>query len=183
MADARPTPVIILDVDHTLLHSVNKKVGKPVDDRMYLQTSDYYVHLRPHLMEFMEGCFQITPYVILWSAGSEGYLDEAIDLLTNMFTFHTVISRDTYGTVKKNVDLLMTNPLMETATIIFIDDIVSRINTTSDNVIVYEIKKYYASDDEDKALISTLTDLKMIFGISDTKLEGGEPTEVKPSLE
>lgn len=137
-----PNLVIILDVDHTLIHAVKKSEFLPTNDHCYLEMDDYYVHLRPGLYEFLDNCFAVTPYVVLWSSGIEKYIENATKFLLDMYPFYKIITRTTFDTVKKNVDLLMTDEVMSRSTIIFVDDYIDRINSESNKVIVHEISRF-----------------------------------------
>lgn len=153
--------VIILDVDHTLVHAKSKSNHKPKNDLCYIESKDWYVYLRPHLYDFLDNCFKITPYVILWSAGTELYIDDILNFLQPTHKFYRTITRSLYDTVDKNVDLLLTDDVIKQSMVIFIDDIVERIKYTADNVIVLEIKKYEYKDTDNELenMISIIEDL------------------------
>lgn len=157
------SPVIILDVDHTLVHSVKK--NKDVNHKqLYIETKDYNVYLRPHIYDFLRYCFKVTPFVILWSAGTETYIDEITKYFSDDFYFYKVITRTTYNTVEKNVDLILTDHLIKESMIIFIDDYPDRIKYEISDPIIFQIKKYTYKDDDDKELKKMKDDIEVIVG-------------------
>lgn len=157
------SPVIILDVDHTLVHSVKKK--KTVNhEQLYIETKDYNVYLRPHIYDFLRYCFEVTPFVILWSAGTEDYISEITKYFSSDFYFYKVITRTTYDTVEKDVDLILTDQLIKNSLIIFVDDYPDRIKYNESEPLIFEIKKYTYRDNNDIELKKVKDDIKVIIG-------------------
>jgi hypothetical protein len=136
--------VIILDVDNTLIHAVKKcKLSEhAIDMSCYIKTANYYVALRPNIIQFIEFCFTTTPYVILWSAGTLEYINEVCKFLISTYSFYKIITRSTYGIIEKNLEFIYTDDIIDKATIIFIDDVPTRITSIRDNVIVFDIKPF-----------------------------------------
>jgi hypothetical protein len=136
--------VIILDVDNTLIHAVKKHklAGHVLDMSHYIETVNHYIALRPNIIQFIEFCFSITPYVILWSAGTAEYIGEVCEFLTSTYCFYKIITRSTYDIIEKNLDFIYTDNIVDKATIIFIDDMPKRIKSIRDNVIVFDIKPF-----------------------------------------
>lgn len=135
--------VIILDVDQTLIDAVHTKHGEPDQSLCYIKAGTYYVYLRPHILEFIDFCFAQTPFVIIWSAGTEDYINDVINFLLNIYQFYRVITRTTYDTTNKNVDLLLTDDIIKSSFILFVDDKPHRILYKNAEVIVLEIEPYF----------------------------------------
>lgn len=157
------TVVIILDLDHTLIHAKKKEEDQFNDKNRpcHIDSDRYYVYLRPHIYRFLDSCFRITPHVILWTAATESYVKSVINFLTELYSFFRVITRDTFGTTTKNVDLLMGDPIIERSMVIFVDDIVRRIQYTVENVIVMEIEKFMV-ENKDDVLTEVLSDIEVL---------------------
>jgi TFIIF-interacting CTD phosphatase-like protein len=62
-------PLLILDIDETLIHGTEISLGRPGD----FMAGDYHIYLRPHVEEFL-----LTVYsgynLACWSSASESYL-------------------------------------------------------------------------------------------------------------
>jgi hypothetical protein len=154
--------VIILDVDQTLIDAIKKSKEKPNDKLCYIESKDYYVYLRPHVLSFIDSCFSITPYIILWSAGTESYIEDVTNFLQQSYVFYKVITMTTYQTTTKDVDLLLTDNIVNKALIVFVDDKIKRIKYTNDNVIVLEIPEFsYLKPDT--CLIDMKNQLNILF--------------------
>jgi len=131
--------VIILDVDNTLIHSVEKSSREWNGKRLQMiPTPSFNVYLRPNLYQFLNYCFSVTPYVILWSAGTAPYIKEITDYVLNGYKFFHIITRNTFNTITKNVNWICSNPIIKNSMIIFIDDIPERI-VKSHNTVVIDI--------------------------------------------
>ncbi len=80
---------IIIDLDETLVHTLNNVSNKEIYDNIYDETQSYqlnfgendimYGYIRPYVNEFIEICFKKFDYVIVWSAGSEEYVNKIVD--------------------------------------------------------------------------------------------------------
>lgn len=132
---------LILDLDHTLIHSVRKnkdKIGNPE-----FVFDDYHVYTRPYLRYFLNLCFNVHDKVILWSAGDEIYVNSIMcGLGLIYYPFYTIITRDTYNTVYKDVSLLPFN------NILFLDDMPEHIlNLNKENII--QAKPFYHVESDD----------------------------------
>jgi len=166
------SPVIILDMDETLIHSV-KKEGHQVNLKLcFLEIEDRYVYLRPHLYSFLMECFQITPFVILWSAGTGPYVLEILEALNVKNNFYRVITRCTYNMIHKNVDFLLSDDAVKHSSIvIFVDDKIHRIHSSCEKIIPLEIEQFKFSlnnlenQKEDRELITTLQKIKLLLNI------------------
>ena len=145
---------IILDVDQTLVHAIDKSkkksIGKILNSgKCYIETQNYYVILRPGIFEFIDYCFTMTHYVVLWSSGTLKYIEEVCDFLLTQYSFYRVITRSTYDMIEKNLDFIYTDKQMAESTIIFVDDKPDRIKTPKDNVLIMEIAPFYFDNDGD----------------------------------
>ena len=78
--------IIILDLDKTLIHSINtnmKKYGrirKNIGD-FYILNGSYLVFKRPYVDKFIRYCFQNFNKVIVWSSGTREYVNEIVKKL------------------------------------------------------------------------------------------------------
>ena len=178
---ASPPPVIILDMDETLIHSVKKENHQINSKLCFLEIEDRYVYLRPHLYSFLMECFQITPYVILWSAGTGPYVLEILEALNIKNNFYKVITRCTYNMVHKNVDFLFSDDAIKhSSMIVFVDDKIHRIRTSSDKIIPLEIEQFSlkslddtGNHEDDRELMATLKKIKILFNINN-EIDGGD---------
>jgi carboxy-terminal domain RNA polymerase II polypeptide A small phosphatase len=71
--DAMQPPLLLLDLDETLIHSMEAPLERACDFR----TRYYHVYRRPFLAPFLDYCFR-DYQVALWTAGSEGYAREIV---------------------------------------------------------------------------------------------------------
>ena len=156
--------VIILDFDHTLIHSVKKKATDDTikKSKCFIESKNYNVFLRPHINTFLDECFALTPYVILWSAGTGEYIKNTTEYLSKDYAFYRIITRSTYDTSKKNVDLIMTDSVIKKSNIYFVDDIPSRISCSHD-INILEIKPFNYTDEKDNCLKLTLDIIKALI--------------------
>lgn len=68
--------LLILDLDETLLHSSDERLGRAEDFRLF----GYFVYLRPHLEHFLTECaahFRLA----VWSSASDDYVAEIVKRL------------------------------------------------------------------------------------------------------
>lgn len=144
--------VIVLDVDHTLVDAVKTNLGPPDESLCYIISNNYYVYLRPHVHEFIDYCFFVTPYVIIWSAGTQSYIEDIIKFLLDTYSFYRIITRSTYDTIQKNVDLLLTDNIVKSSLIIFIDDKPERIYFEEADVVILEIIPYKYKNNDNKLI-------------------------------
>lgn len=144
--------VIILDVDKTLIDAVHSKHGSPNELMCYIKAGNYYVYLRPHVLSFIDFCFEQTPFVIIWSAGTQDYIEGVIKFLLNIYPFYRVLTRNTYDTIKKNVNLLLTDDIINSSLILFVDDKPNRIIYDKEDVLILEIDPYDYKTYDDKLL-------------------------------
>ena len=100
--------------------------------------------------------------MILWTAANDSYVQETVNFLTDMYSFFRVITRDTFGTSTKDVDLLMGDPIIKESMVLFVDDIIKRIKYSTDNVIVMEIEKFHYKEQNDTVLNTMMAQIKML---------------------
>lgn len=69
MADPPPKPLLILDLDETLIHASDR----PLERAAEVRVGPYYVYRRPHLTEFIAQAVQYYRTAI-WSSASGDYV-------------------------------------------------------------------------------------------------------------
>lgn len=138
------TKAIILDLDLTLINAKSRtRICSHAEDGDIV-TANYIVKPRPFLFEFIENCFDITPYVIIWTSANSSYYEEVANFLSKRFSFYKVITRCTYGTHNKDVDRMRRDdPILMDAEIVFIDDYPTRISHSTGRVVVHPIKAFH----------------------------------------
>jgi RNA polymerase II subunit A small phosphatase-like protein len=67
------SPLLILDVDETLLHATEEALGYPPDFRLL----QYHVYMRPGLQEFL-GNVSNDYLMAIWSSASEDYVEQCV---------------------------------------------------------------------------------------------------------
>lgn len=148
---------IILDVDNTLIHAIDKEDKENIKGcsghcKNMISTPHYNVYLRPNLYSFLDFCFSMTPYVILWSAGNSPYIKEITKYVFKDYKFYNIITKDTFGTIYKNVNWICSDKNIKNSMIIFIDDIPERI-IKSENTVVITIYPFQCHHKSDNHLI------------------------------
>ncbi|HMW91239.1 MAG TPA: HAD family hydrolase [Candidatus Obscuribacter sp.] len=73
LSSALARPLLILDLDETLVLTVEKPLDRPADFRL----KDYHVYFRPHLKSFLTRV-QAVYDVAVWSAGGSGYVEPTV---------------------------------------------------------------------------------------------------------
>jgi RNA polymerase II subunit A small phosphatase-like protein len=73
-------PLLILDLDETLLHATRKAVEGVEADA---QWAGYNIYLRPHLNSFFQGLLPYYQFAI-WSSGSDDYVKVAVRKLLSI---------------------------------------------------------------------------------------------------
>ena len=69
MADSHHKPLLILDIDETLVHATER----PLEVRHDFLVGPYFVYKRPHLDGFLSGAAKLFR-VAVWSSSSDGYI-------------------------------------------------------------------------------------------------------------
>ena len=64
--------IIILDLDETLIHAVEKPLERVQD----FVVGPYFVYLRPHARSFIDFCFASFSAVAVWTSSSKDYAEE-----------------------------------------------------------------------------------------------------------
>lgn len=145
---------IILDLDHTLIHAVikNDKTKYFIDNafnqdkfRIRLSNEEFVVYRRPYLDQFLEFCFSKYKYVIIWSAGTENYVNKILRIiLSREQKPYKVITRDTFDTKKKDIENILDDPNISVFRLMFVDDSPRRIRNL-DNAFIIRSVPYHIS--------------------------------------
>lgn len=185
--ETKTMSTIILDLDHTLIHSVkpDKDMIENHDFTITLSGDNKYnLYKRPFLHEFIEFCFKYFEKVIIWSAGTEDYVDMILanchfDALKTK-NFFRVITRNTYDLKRKNVEFIMSHSDLAESQVYFVDDITDRIDKPETNDYNLTIIKapafHFYSYGEDTYLIELMSELLYKFE-NPTQTEQTEQTE------
>lgn len=78
--------LIVLDLDHTLIHAVPAAAHRPAPHRVNVDTKEggrvaYAMHIRPHALSFCRGLrTQRLPYAV-WTAGTADYAQAVVAAL------------------------------------------------------------------------------------------------------
>jgi RNA polymerase II subunit A small phosphatase-like protein len=67
-------PLLILDLDETLVYAVEGELSRPADFRV----GPYAVYCRPHLARFLDYCFSDFA-VAVWTSSGRSYAGEVVD--------------------------------------------------------------------------------------------------------
>lgn len=79
MSNVAPRPLLVLDLDETLVHAEEK--GKPFLGRSPdFTTSDYVVYKRPHLDEFLSRMWKLYDLAV-WSAAGTLYVNRVVEVI------------------------------------------------------------------------------------------------------
>ena len=144
--------IVVLDLDKTLIHAVKNNQRHCYGDFEIKVNSDVYsVYKRPYLTKFLDFCDEHFDHVIIWSLGIKEYVDKIVSrLFEHRKPPLCVLSRnccyiednrwwkDTY-TIKYVLDAYRID--YDDCSMVFIDDMVSRIKATH-NVAIMEIKEF-----------------------------------------
>ena len=88
---------IVLDLDETLIYSsIDNKLK--YDFIMKFDDDQYYVSKRPGLDNFINLCFSLFDFVLVWSAGTDDYVKEIVRNIFKNKRPHIVWSRNTTET-------------------------------------------------------------------------------------
>lgn len=136
--------VIILDLDHTLVHSV-----KILDDDNFdkdescgsngVQLNTGYVCFkRPNVDVFLRWCFRKFDRVLIWSAGTNNYVNEIIDVMFGEFSFDLVLGRNEcdYGYYKDFTSKIVRDKFrkksihIKRSDVYFVDDKMHRVQNS-----------------------------------------------------
>jgi len=74
----RDKNLLILDLDETLIHGTEEPLAIPADFRV----GPFYIHERPYVREFLSFC-RAHFHLAVWSTGSEDYVRDVLDELTD----------------------------------------------------------------------------------------------------
>ncbi|MCA9800565.1 MAG: HAD family hydrolase [Cyanobacteria bacterium HKST-UBA02] len=70
-------PLLILDIDETLLHATEEPLARDCDFR----AGQFFVYLRPGSRKFLESIVEAYDYAV-WSSATRDYLDIVVERLT-----------------------------------------------------------------------------------------------------
>lgn len=76
MASTKDHPLLILDLDETLIHAVDD----PLEFSPDFSVERYLVYQRPYVMEFLTICATVFD-IAVWSSGSSKYVNAIVDAL------------------------------------------------------------------------------------------------------
>lgn len=69
-------PLVILDLDETLIYATKS----PLDRMPDFEVFDYYIYMRPHLIEFVEK-LKMSFDIAIWSSAGNEYVESIIEKL------------------------------------------------------------------------------------------------------
>lgn len=135
---------LILDLDNTLVHALSSKERKKKYDlttennrmrkcNFIVDCGDncfYYVYKRPGVDNFLKRVCEVFDYVIVWSAGSEDYVNPTVEKLfkNQEKKPRYIISQETFGMIEKDIEnLIKSDPKINQKQLWFMDDIPERI--------------------------------------------------------
>ncbi len=76
MAGSENRILLILDLDETLIHSVDNALGSEAD----FSVGELLVYQRPHLREFLKGCSEVFD-IAIWSSGGSEYVSAIVNVI------------------------------------------------------------------------------------------------------
>ena len=142
--------LLILDVDETLLHASEEKVGRPAD----LEIEQYHVYLRPGLDAFLAYALRAFE-VAIWSSASDDYVRAVVDAVfddTSRLAFvwgrsRNVARRDS-GVVSHHVKDLkkVTRMGYDRNEILVVDDSPKKVERNYGNAIL--VRPYHGDTDD-----------------------------------
>ena len=145
--------VLILDLDHTLIHSVDPKediFDKPAFALHLSEKSIYNIYKRPFLEEFLNFCFEKFDRIIIWSAGTldyvEGILTHCRLPVLEQEKLFRLITRDTYNKHSKDLSHILTHPELKDSWIFFVDDKLDRVKGVTEKCQLVKAEPFYYYD-------------------------------------
>jgi len=93
-------PLLILDVDETLIFASGKKLERQYDFKVF----DYYIYKRPRLEEFLYEMNEIYNLAI-WSSAGDKYIETLIPLMTPKSIKFEFIWAESKAVYRRNYDL------------------------------------------------------------------------------
>ena len=79
----KKTTHVVLDLDQTLIESVDVELRKKPDFEVKIENTHYYVYKRPGLDKFINGIFTHAASVSVWTAATRPY---CMQIIKNIFT-------------------------------------------------------------------------------------------------
>ena len=74
---------VVLDLDQTLIQSIDVELRKKPDFEIKVDKEHYYVYKRPGLDKFLNGLFKHSASVSVWTAATRPY---CMQIIKNIFT-------------------------------------------------------------------------------------------------
>jgi hypothetical protein len=123
---------VFIDLDHTL---INSSLIKSTTTNEYFENGEYYTYIRPYAIEFLKFVFERCKRIVIWSAGTKGYVERIRDELCKRADIPRAsiiaIYRELFNTTNKNVlrwieeyDLV---GMISPKDVLFIDDVPENI--------------------------------------------------------
>jgi hypothetical protein len=145
---------LVLDLDETLISTSTNCIKDSCNHRTIIFCgTELFVHIRPFVKEFFEWCQLNNQDIIIYSAASEDYVNNIVEVLNIpikplaiLNSNHIVSYREMYGIIKtKTFDKIKKIVNIPIDNMLAIDD--SEKNFTSDNVIYIGEWSHVETDD------------------------------------
>jgi hypothetical protein len=158
--------VIVLDLDHTLVHSVDEKylnenkITKIADGKI----NGFHVFIRPDAREFVNELMKNYEIVGVWSFGTSDYVDYIINLLSPMRSFNFVYSLNTPPPGKKDNEKYKNISHIDNVfnkTSFIVDDLYENTIYNINRAVI--IRKYFAGSDDENCLRYAYTTLNILI--------------------
>lgn len=160
---------VIVDIDNTLVESVFLNRFIPTNINPSLSTYEIKNDvgttivkcvIRPHAIDFLKHVYAHSSRLIIWSAGMKDYVNEIVTYLCDQASIQvsaiTVISREMFGTTKKNIIQYLQHSSesdrIDINNTLFIDDVPENIHGIPNNQI-WAIKPFMIYDSMDTELL------------------------------
>jgi hypothetical protein len=148
---------IVIDLDHTLINSAMFfPPSNTSNPHFTIMNGQVFTYIRPYAIEFLRYVNSVAYEVIIWSAGTKGYVEEIRDNLCKISGIHKIaaISRNLFNTSIKDVLHLYDKYKydIDLANVLFIDDIPENVRGVPRNRI-WSIKKFFLHDSNDTELM------------------------------
>lgn len=151
---------IILDLDHTLIHSIRLTYTLKEDHydntqclKFNTNSDEYITFKRSYANEFLRYCFNKYDNVVIWSAGTSDYVHEILHKLFGEYVFDLILTRDHCVDFMKDFNQNRIKILFNECgirifddehTSIFIDDKVDRIQNRPRNLKLIEAPPFHS---------------------------------------
>lgn len=163
---AGPRPLLVLDLDETLLYSVNEPLSRAPDHRV----GPFHVYLRPYLHRFLREIAQHYDLAV-WSAATDDYVQAVVTLATPKnvdLAFVWGRSRCTYRRDVVEDELYFVKDLKKVrrkgyslARTLIVEDTPRKVERHYGNAVYVPP---WEGDEEDDLLLDLLEYLRAIYG-------------------